>query len=113
MEIEIVEFYPVIDKKKPAFMGTMHAFVQIGELSFDIRGLQCWKKNGWLHVFPFVLVAMDEGKKVKYPILSLTNHALNEELKQKILEAGREFYEEYQKTNRVHKDRRCICKSRK
>lgn len=99
IKLEFQEFYPWQEGEwKPKspnpldkYLGTLHVYIMIGDVHLDYRGLPVWRKNDWVHIYYPTGLSFDEGKKVRYPYLNLMPPERNDELKQKIIDEGREW----------------------
>ena len=91
MHVEIQEFYPVRLPKKPQYKGTLHIYVIMKDIQFDLRGYHVYLKGKNIYIYPPTQMAFDEGEKVRYPVFSIFDQDTNEELKKLILKEGRKF----------------------
>lgn len=90
MEIEIVEYYPEIaTTKKKCKQGTMHVYII--DIGMDIRGIRWIKtKKQWIMLMPH-MPALDEGKRVFYPVISFTDIDKMKDLLTQIKQKGLDY----------------------
>lgn len=105
MDIEIVDFYPDTTKdQKKQKCGTMHIYIP--SLDLDVRGiLFIQHKNSWVIRMPHKQ-AIDEGKKVFYPVISFTNIDKMKKLLTQIREKGVKYIQENFSEKKVGKKSR-------
>lgn len=72
-------------------MGTMHAYIEIGPVKFDMRGIRIFRQGKKVNIFYPNFTALDQGEKVRYPLLSLLDTNLNQQMKDQIIEKGRAY----------------------
>ena len=90
MKIEIVEFYPLIDKPRKLH-GSMHIYLI--DYQMDIRGVHV-KTNGdsWWFRLPYRVGYDPETKKeITYPIVTFTDNEKNKLLIKAIITQGKEY----------------------
>jgi len=80
MKIEIIEYYPIkTTNKKSLRVGTMHVYIE--NLDLDVRGIDVIKaKNSYIFHFPS-RISVENGKKVRYPVISFANKATQDKIK--------------------------------
>jgi hypothetical protein len=90
VKIEIVEFYPgMTDKSKLILKGSLHVYLI--HLHLDIRGIQVSKeKHRWHFRWP-QRWAVEDGKKVFYPVVSFTDPAANKMVLAEINRLGKDY----------------------
>lgn len=103
MEIEIVEFYPDLDKK-PLFknlIGSMHVYII--EDKIDLRGVRVFLNRNGLYFKMPCLVGLDEEtkKKVLYPLFSYQDREKDKKLREQIKIKGTKYIQE--KSNEKNK----------
>jgi hypothetical protein len=96
--IEIVNFYPTVREDNKQFLqGSLHVYIV--DLGIDLRGVFVSKKKDFWYFSLPMRIAKDDGKTVKYPIMSFRDRDKTNQLLQIIKEQGKPFIENYLKTN--------------
>lgn len=96
MNIEIVEFYQTErDDEKQILKGTLH--VNLIDYGIDLRGVLLSKrKNFWFVGLPCkISIDAETGEKVKYPIISFTDHEKTKKLIADIKEYAKEYVKKH------------------
>lgn len=93
MKIEIVEFYPFLNKDNTRQInkGTLHIYVIDWKL--DIRGVRVEKQNNQWRFYLPVLYGLDPEtkQKVKYPIFSFTDREVQRKLISDMRDMGKTY----------------------
>lgn len=92
MQIEIVEFYPYL-KLGNKYKGTLHIFVKLNEITFDLRGIYVYRKNDtWFFKIPFgKSFDQDEKKDILFPFFSFTHIQMQSDLMKEIISQGKKY----------------------
>lgn len=92
MNIRIIEFYPIEDKKDNVdFEGNLN--VLLVDIDVILRGVHVQKKGEkWFFTMPYLSCrTVDTYDKVRVPIFSFKKNAMTEALKQIIIDEGKEY----------------------
>lgn len=90
MKIEIVDYYPHKTIKKVTY-GTLHVYVC--DMDMDIRGIRVAVENKkiWIEMPFSKVIDKETGELVRFPLISFTEKEKDINLRNAIIEKGREF----------------------
>ena len=93
MKIEIVEFYPVEERK---YIGTLHIYII--DKDMDLRGIRIFPiKTGYFFQMPGEYAIDDEGHQVFYPYISFIKETDKKGLMNQIISHGTKYIDKYLK----------------
>lgn len=94
MNIEIVEFYPIKDKK---FIGTLHIYII--DYNLDVRGIKVFRmKKNYFFQMPGMTTIDENGKKVFYPYISFIDENTKKSLIDQIIKKGSKYVKSFEYT---------------
>lgn len=93
MKVEITEYYPAKFKKGKTTYGSMSLYIV--DLKMDIKFCRVInKKQHWYFELPHQFV-IEDGKKIKVPIINFVENEKNIELRKSFIEEAKKFIKDW------------------
>jgi len=109
--IEIQQFYPGTTKNQH-FLGTLHIYLDIDGLRFDLRGLRVFKNGTRYNVRMNEQFGEENGERIRYPLLSFIDQKINEFLWKYLKNEASEYVKKYCEEHGIKKNKKIVEKKK-